>query len=79
MSDQLLQILGGARNAPEVLEYARATAESSYACEDTQAAARRFLADLQDPRWTFSAELPEFLILTIESLFVHQQGEDIVR
>ena len=77
MSDQLLQILGGARNAPEVLEYARATAESSYACEDTQAAARRFRADLQDPRWTFSAELPEFLILTVESLFVHQQGEDI--
>ncbi|MBQ9685047.1 MAG: terminase large subunit [Oscillospiraceae bacterium] len=62
---------------PEVLAYAREYAAAPYAHPDTQAACRRFLHDLEDPRWDFDPELPEFLILTIESLFVHQQGEDL--
>ena len=60
-----------------VLAYAREYAEAPYACEDVQAACKRFLADLEDPRWDFDGELPEFLIVTIETLFVHQQGEDL--
>ena len=75
--DPLLEILGGSPNALVALTYARQTAESPYACEDTQAAARRFLSDLESGRWDFDATLPEFLILTIETFFVHQQGEDI--
>ena len=75
--DPLLEILGGSPNALVALTYARQTAESPYACEDTRAAARRFLSDLESGRWDFDATLPEFLILTIETLFVHQQGEDI--
>ena len=60
-----------------VLAYAREYADAPYSCEDTRAACRRFLLDLEDPRWDFDAELPEFLILSIETLFVHQQGEDL--
>ena len=60
-----------------VLAYAREYASAAYAGEDVQAACRRFLADLEDPRWDFDGELPEFLIETIETLFVHQQGEDL--
>ena len=60
-----------------VLAYAREYAAAPYAGEDVQAACRRFLADLEDPRWDFDGELPEFLIETIETLFVHQQGEDL--
>ena len=60
-----------------VLAYAREYAAAPYACEDVQAACKRFLADLEDPRWDFDGELPEFLIVTIETLFVHQQGEDL--
>lgn len=62
---------------PAVLAYAREYAEAPYSSEDTRAACRRFLADWEDPRWDVDAELPEFLILTIETLFVHQQGEDL--
>ena len=77
VTDPLLAILGGSEHARTVLTYARATAEDPGLCQDERAAARRFLSDLNDPRWTFGAALPEFLILTIETLFVHQQGEDI--
>lgn len=61
-----------------VHRFARETQDAPWACADEQAACRRFLADLQDPRWDFDAELPEYLILTIETLFVHQQGEDLL-
>ena len=78
MADALLPVLGNAKHAAAVLAYARETAESPHAGEDTRAACRRFLSDLEDPRWEFRAELPEFLILAMETLFVHQQGEDIL-
>ena len=61
---------------PEVLAYARQTVDLPWACEDEKAACRRFLADLEDKRWSFDPTLPEFLILTIETLFVHRNGED---
>lgn len=76
MADPLLARLGGALHAPTVLAYARATAADPGLCLDERAAASRFLADLEDPRWEFSPALPEFLILTIETLFVHRKGED---
>ena len=60
-----------------VLSYARTAAEDPLECQDVRAAAARFLRDLEDPRWDFRPELPEFLILSIETLFVHQQGEDL--
>lgn len=63
-------------HSPQVLAYARRTVDAPWACEDERAACRRFLADLDDPRWSFDATLPEFLILTIETMFVHRNGED---
>lgn len=63
-------------HAPQVLAYARRTIDAPWAGEDEKAACRRFLADLEDPRWSFDPTLPEYLILTIETLFVHRKGED---
>lgn len=63
-------------HAQQVLSYVRDTLAAPWASEDEKAACRRFLADLEDPRWSFDPTLPEFLILTIESLFVHRNGED---
>ena len=63
-------------HAQQVLTYARNTLAAPWTGEDEKAACRRFLSDLEDPRWSFDPTLPEFLILTIESLFVHRNGED---
>lgn len=60
-----------------VKAWAESTANDDAACEDLRCAARRYLADLEDPRWEFRRHLPEFLISTIETLFCHQQGEDL--
>lgn len=65
-----------AKNWPEVLAWVEIAAnESGPEAELVRLAAQRFLRDLQDPRWTFDAELPEFLILTIETMFVHKKAE----
>lgn len=65
-----------AKNWPEVLAYAEAGAGSdSPEGEDVRAACQRFLNDLEDERWYMDAELPEFLILTIESTFAHKKAE----
>lgn len=60
-----------------VMGYAETTAISPRACLDVQAACKRFLADLQDPRWDFRTDMAESIIEIIETLFCHQQGEDI--
>lgn len=57
--------------------YAKTTAISPRACLDVQAACKRFLADLQDPRWDFRTDMAESIIEIIETLFCHQQGEDL--
>ena len=57
--------------------YAETTAISPRACLDVQAACKRFLADLQDPRWDFRTDMAESIIEIIETLFCHQQGEDL--
>lgn len=60
-----------------VMAYAAQTAVSPTACLDVQAACKRFLADLQDPRWDFRTDMPESIIEIIETLFCHQQGENL--
>lgn len=60
-----------------VIDYATITAISPRACLDVQAACKRFLADLQDPRWDFRTDMAESIIEIIETLFCHQQGEDL--
>lgn len=60
-----------------VMGYAETTAISPRACLDVQAACKRFLADLQDPRWDFRTDMAESIIEIIETLFCHQQGEDL--
>ena len=50
---------------------------SPRACLDVQAACKRFLADLQDSRWDFRTDMAESIIEIIETLFCHQQGEDL--
>ena len=60
-----------------VMDYATITAISPRACLDVQAACRRFLSDLRDPRWDFRTDMAESIIEIIETLFCHQQGEDL--
>lgn len=60
-----------------VMGYAETTAISPRACLDVQAACKRFLADLQDSRWDFRTDMAESIIEIIETLFCHQQGEDL--
>ena len=64
--------------AAQVRRYVDETLQSPGKGEDEKAACRRYLADLEDPRWDFDPELPDFLIGTIERLFCHQQGEDLM-
>lgn len=60
-----------------VLEYARRAAENPLECLDIRAACTRYLNDLASGRWDFRPREAEMIILTIESLFCHQQGEDL--
>lgn len=60
-----------------VLEYAQATSQDPEACEDIRAACRRYLKDREDNRWEFRTDMPEFVIMAIQALFCHQQGEDL--
>lgn len=60
-----------------VMGYAETTAISPRACLDVQAACKRFLGDLQDSRWDFRTDMAESIIEIIETLFCHQQGEDL--
>ena len=57
--------------------YAETATISPRACLDVQAACKRFLADLQDSRWDFRTDMAESIIEIIETLFCHQQGEDL--
>lgn len=38
---------------------------------------QRFLDDYESGKWDFDAELPEKIIRTIETMLIHQQGEDM--
>lgn len=60
-----------------VMDYANAMAISPQACLDVQAACKRFLADLQNTRWAFRTDMAEAIIEIIQTLFCHQQGEDL--
>ena len=58
-----------------VLSWARRCAEDESLCRTWRLSCRRFLRDLEDPRWDFRPALPEFCIQMIEGTFCHQQGE----
>ena len=60
-----------------VRRYAETTAADPEACHDISGACRRYLDDLRDGRWEFRTELAEFCIEAIQTLFCHQQGEDL--
>ena len=60
-----------------VRQYAEATAQDPAACLDVRAACVRYLNDLEDSRWEFRTDMAEFVILAIQNLFCHQQGEDL--
>lgn len=60
-----------------VQAYAEATANNPLACLDIRAACRRYLEDRKSGRWDFRTDMAEFVILAIQSLFCHQQGEDL--
>lgn len=60
-----------------VMDYARIQSISPRSCLDVQAACKRFLADLQDPRWDFRTDMAEAIIEIIQTFFCHQQGEDL--
>ena len=53
----------------QVLRYARETAEDTGIEEMQRLGCRRFLRDLEDPRWEFRTALPEFCIETMTGLF----------
>lgn len=60
-----------------VNSYAEAHVDDPFSGLDVRAACQRYLADRKDPRWEFRTDLPEFVISVIETLFCHQQGEDL--
>ena len=60
-----------------VRQYAESTADNPESCMDERAACTRYLKDREDSRWEFRTDMAEFVILTIETLFCHQQGEDL--
>ena len=60
-----------------VQAYAESTAKDPHAALDIQAACRRYLDDRQSGRWDFRTDMAEFVIMAIQSLFCHQQGEDL--
>ena len=60
-----------------VRQYALTHAEDPESCQDIRAACKRYLQDLEDSRWEFRTDMAEFVITTIETLFCHQQGEDL--
>lgn len=68
--------MAGAHEAA-VRAYAENTAQNPLASLDVRAACTRYLKDRQDTRWEFRTDMPEFVILAIEKLFCHQQGEDL--
>lgn len=60
-----------------VIAYAEATAADEFANLDRQAAARRFLRDLEECRFDWHPEEAEEISLLIETLFAHMKGEAI--
>lgn len=60
-----------------VQAYAEATAQDPCAGMDIRAACRRYLDDRQSGRWDFRTDMAEFVIAAIQTLFCHQQGEDL--
>lgn len=60
-----------------VIAYAEATVADAYANIDRQAAASRFLRDLEERRFDWHPEEAEEITLLVETLFAHMKGEAI--
>ncbi len=62
--------------ADVVLEYARSViGGQKIACKELIQGCKRFLNDLEDPRWEFRSKDADFVIGIIERTFKHRQGE----
>lgn len=61
----------------EVMDWAYAMVCDEGINEWTRLAAKRYIDDRKDPRWSFRTTLPEFCIEIIESLLCLPQGEDL--
>ena len=64
-----------APHANRVVSWAERCAEDEGLCIEWRLSCRRFLRDLDDPRWTFRPALAEYVIMTIEESFCHMKGE----
>ena len=62
--------------ADVVLEYARSVVDGrKIACKELIQGCKRFLNDLEDPRWEFKSKDADFVIGIIDRTFKHRQGE----
>lgn len=61
----------------EIVDYAEVHEKDPLSGEDVRASCRRFLRDMDENRWELRTDVPEFCIRAIETLFCHQQGEDL--
>lgn len=60
------------------MEYAKSIVEGrKVACKELIQACRRFLTDLDNPKYDFNPKDAEFVIQIIEKTFVHDQGEKL--
>ena len=64
-----------APHADRVVAWAERCAADEGLCAEWRQGCRRFLRDLEDPRWEFRPGLAEYVILTIEESFCHMKGE----
>lgn len=66
------------KNWQEVLNYAEEIRKGKkVACQDLKNTVNRFFKDLDDDRYEFDTQAPEFAIQIIEKTFCHQQGENL--
>ncbi len=66
------------KNYEIVMEYAKSIVEGrKVACKELIQACKRFLKDLDNPKYDFNSKDAEFEIQIIEETFVHDQGEKL--
>lgn len=64
------------KHADIVMEYAKSIVEGrKIACKEQIQCCKRFLDDLQNPKWEFRSKDADFVIGIIERTFKHRQGE----
>lgn len=64
------------KNGADVIDYARSIVDGKKkACKPLRAACKRFLNDLENPKWEFRLQDAEFVIRFIETCIAHKEGE----